>query len=163
MNKKTLPLVALVLILIIGISAITTLILFLGLGPIGYDSTVAIAGSSGAQPTPVEVHDPSATGYQPLTVEHVEVQVGVGSPIPVDIVASGTWPELCSQIAEVQNTISGFQINVTLLASTSESCPPDHLGIPFRIAIPLNIVEMESGTYTITVNGADTSFDIPVQ
>ncbi len=98
-----------------------------------------------------------------IPVENVEVQVGVGSPIPVEIVASGTWPDLCAQIAEVQSKVDGFQIDVTVLASTVEACPPDHLGLPFRFAIPLNIVEMPEGTYTVTVNGTSTTFDIPVQ
>jgi hypothetical protein len=98
-----------------------------------------------------------------IQVENVEVQVGVGSPIPVEIVASGSWPDLCAQIAEVQSTTNGFQIDITVLASTVDSCPPDHLGLPFLFAIPLNVVEMEAGTYTIIVNGVSTSLDIPVQ
>jgi hypothetical protein len=99
---------------------------------------------------------------KPIQVEHVGVQVGEGSPIPVEIVASGTWPDLCAQIAEVQSEISGFEIDVTVLASTTDSCPPDHLGLPFRYALPLNIVEMEAGTYTITVNGTSTTLDLPI-
>lgn len=98
-----------------------------------------------------------------IPVEHVEVQVGVGSPIPVEIVASGTWPELCAQISDVESEINGFEINVTVLASTVEACPPDRLGLPFRFALPLNVVEMEAGTYSITVNGVSTTLDLPVQ
>jgi hypothetical protein len=99
---------------------------------------------------------------KPIQVEHVGVQAGEGSPIPVEIVASGTWPDLCSQIAEVQSKVNGFEIDVTVLASTASPCPPDRLGLPFRYAFPLNIVEMEAGTYTITVNGTSTTLDLPV-
>ena len=97
-----------------------------------------------------------------IAIEHVGVQAGVGSPIPVDIVASGTWPDLCSQIANVESAINGFNIDITVLASTVENCRPDNLGLPFRFAIPLNIVEMEAGTYTITVNGTSNTFDLPL-
>jgi hypothetical protein len=86
----------------------------------------------------------------------------VGSPIPVEVVASGTWPDLCAQIAEVQSEVNGFEIDVTVLASTTLPCPPDRLGLPFRYAFPLNVVEMEPGTYTITINGASTTLDLPV-
>jgi hypothetical protein len=99
---------------------------------------------------------------KPIQVEHVGVQVGVGSPLSVEIVASGTWPDLCAQTAEVQSEVNGFEIDVTVLASTTSSCPPDHLGLPFRYVFPLNIVEMEAGTYTVTVNGTSTTLDIPV-
>lgn len=98
-----------------------------------------------------------------IQIESVEVQVGVGSPIPVEIVASGTWPDLCAQIASVESRMDGFNIDITVLTSTVESCPPNHLGLPFRFAIPLNTVEMKEGAYTITANGVSTTFDIPVQ
>lgn len=97
-----------------------------------------------------------------IQVEHVGVQVGEGSPIPVEIVASGTWPDLCSQIAEVQSQVNGFQIDITVLTSTTSPCPPDRLDLPFRFAIPLNSVELPAGTYTISVNGASTTLGLPV-
>ena len=124
-------------------------------------SPFTIASSSGQQPTAVVEPIPPA-GYQAITVDKVEVEVGVGSPIPVEVVASGTWPDLCAQIAEVQSEVNGFEIDVTVLASTTSPCPPDRLGLPFRYAFPLNIVEMEPGTYTITINGASITLDLPV-
>jgi antitoxin component of MazEF toxin-antitoxin module len=127
-------------------------------------SPFAVVSSSGEQPAPEVEAMPIAAAqeYNLIAVEDVEVQVGVGSPIPVEIVASGTWPDLCAQIAEVKSQVNGFQIDVTVLAGTSESCPPDHLGLPFRFALPLNIVEMPDGVYTITVNGTSTTFELPV-
>jgi hypothetical protein len=124
-------------------------------------SPFTIASSSGQQSTPVIETIPPA-GYQAITVDKVEVEVGMGSPIPVEVVASGTWPDLCAQIAEVQSEVNGFEIDVTLLASTTSPCPPDRLGLPFRYAFPLNVVEMEPGTYMITINGASTTLDLPV-
>jgi hypothetical protein len=97
-----------------------------------------------------------------VAIEHVGIQAGVGSPISVEIVASGTWPDLCAQIAEVQSKMDGFQIDVTILASTVEACPPDQLGLPFRFALPLNIVEMPAGEYKITVNGTSTTLQLPL-
>lgn len=146
------------LLVLLGIGAVAALALTFGAG-----SLFVITTSSGGQPTPVEVYDSSSAGYLPVTVDRVEVEVGVGSPIRVEVVASGTWPDLCAQIAEVQSSVTGFHIDVTVLASTVESCPADHLGLPFRYAFPLNIVEMEVGTYTITVNGTSTTFELPIQ
>ncbi len=97
-----------------------------------------------------------------IKIEHVGIQAGLGSPIPVEIVASGTWPDLCAQIASVESRMDGFNIDITVLASTVENCRPDNLGLPFRFAIPLNTVEMKEGTYTITVNGTSTSFELPL-
>lgn len=101
-------------------------------------------------------------GLRPLAVEAVVVDVGVGSPIPVEIVASGTWPDLCAQLASVESHIDADNIEVTLLASPQQpDCPPDAMGVPFRVAVPLNAVELPEGRYTITVNGMATTFDWP--
>lgn len=143
MNTKILTIVSLIVLLLNACSPLT------------------IVRSSGEQPAPVEETVSQAAGHQPVNIDHVGFQVGVGSPIPVEIVASGTWPDLCSQIAEVQSQTNGFEIDITILASTADSCPPDRLGLPFRFALPLNIVEMPEGTYTITVNGVSNTLDLP--
>lgn len=144
MNTRNLSFIALMLVLLLNAC-----------------SPLTIVRSSGEQPAPVEEIVSQSSGYQPVTVDHVGVEVGVGSPLPVEVVVSGTWPDLCSQIAEVRSQINGFEIDVTILASVADSCPPDHLGLPFRFALPLNIVEMPEGTYTITVNGVSNSLDLP--
>ena len=111
--------------------------------------------ASGGTPAGTE-----SDALQPLSVAAVTVQVGTGSPIPVEVVASGTWPNLCSQLAEVQQEISGNRIEISLLAdSTNPNCPPDMLGIPFRVAVPLNMVEMPLGEYSIVVNGVENRLD----
>lgn len=125
-------------------------------------SSTQVYRSAGEHPkTTIEAIPGS--GYQLVEVDQVEVTVGVGSPIPVEVVVSGAWPDLCAQIAEVRNRMDGFKIDITVLASTVDPCPPDHLGLPFRFAIPLNIVEMQAGTYTIAVNGRSTIFTLPVK
>jgi hypothetical protein len=104
---------------------------------------------------------PSA--LRPLAVEAVTVEVGVGSPIPVEIVASGTWPELCAQLAQTTMRIDGARIEVTLSATSAQpDCPPDYVGLPFRVAVPLNVVELPEGTYTVSVNGVTAEFVWPM-
>lgn len=100
------------------------------------------------------------TGLREIQIEHVQMEVGVGSPIPVNVKVSGNWPDLCSQLTESRQTITDKTINITLLSGPADpDCPPDHIGLPFSIAIPLNIVELPVGVYTVTVNGTSTDFD----
>jgi len=48
----------------------------------------------------------------------------------------------------------------TLLATPADpACPPDYLGLPFGMAIPLNVVELPVGTYTVVANGVSTTFE----
>jgi hypothetical protein len=119
------------------------------------------AGAAGQPPTPVEAVSPAAGGdLRPIQVEHVAVEIGVGSPIPVEVIASGTWPDLCAQLAETRQTISGNAIEISLLATPADpNCPPDHAGLAFRQAVPLNVVQLPAGSYTVLVNGATAAFD----
>jgi len=123
--------------------------------------------SQSAQPTSQPIHYTS-TPLQPtsqpvqlreIPVADVSVQIGVGSPIPVNAVVSGSWPDLCAQLAEVHQDITNSTVNIRLLATPKdETCPPDMLGLPFGMAIPFNMVEMPSGEYTVNVNGVSTTF-----
>jgi Tol biopolymer transport system component len=95
---------------------------------------------------------------RPVEVQDVQVEIGEGSPRPVDVVVSGTWPDLCAQLAQVNQRIEGTRFEIDLLATPADpSCPPDNLGLPFRIAIPLNFVELPGGTYSFVVNGVETA------
>ena len=114
------------------------------------------------QPEPAAPADtpvaPPADGLRPIEVQDVQVEIGEGSPIPVNVMVSGTWPDLCAQLAQVEQRIAGSMIEIDLLATPPQAdCPPDHLGLPFRIAIPLNVVELPGGTYSFSVNGVETA------
>lgn len=106
--------------------------------------------------------EPATEGLRPIAVADVSMEIGVGSPIPVDAFVSGGWPDLCAQLAEMTVARDGFQFDISLLATAADpTCPPDFVGLPFRIAIPINVVELPEGTYTVTVNGASDTFDWP--
>jgi len=122
----------------------------------------ACATNQTPQPLPTQAIPPET--LRPLVVAAVSVDVGVGSPGLLEIVASGDWPDLCAQLAQVTSRIDGTEISITLFATAADpTCPTDYIGVPFRIAIPLNPVELADGTYTATVNSVSTSFLWPQQ
>lgn len=103
----------------------------------------------------------ATNGLIPIEVLDVQVVVGIGSPVPVYVEVAGNWPGLCAQLAAVEQQISNFQFDITLLAHRDDpDCPPDHMGLPFGLAIPINVVELQQGNYTFTVNGLSASFDV---
>lgn len=126
-----------------------------------------IVSSSGEQPTPVEAvetQDSSSAGYQPITVDQVQVEVGIGSPIPVHVIVSGNLPDPCSQIEFVQvlQDKSNFDINLFATPDVGgpavDGCIKDPL--PFRISLPLNVIGLPAGDYTVTVNGSRGDFSL---
>ena len=146
MNKGPITIAAIltILVLVLGVCA---------LGAYGLFGLVNIASVKTSQ---------STDSLQEIQVEDVQIQIGVGSPIPVDIFVSGTWPGLCAQVAEIRQQMNGEQIDISILASEGKpDCPPDMLGVPFRIALPINVVELPEGMYNVSVNGVSASFQWP--
>jgi hypothetical protein len=104
---------------------------------------------------------PAPSTLRDMQVASVEVQIGVGSPIPVDAFISAELPDTCAQLAEVQVARKDFAFEIALRATpgTREECLRDTL--PFRMYVPLNMVNQPEGIYTVNVNGASTTFQWP--
>jgi hypothetical protein len=129
---------------------------------IGLTLVALVAAGCGVTATAGETNPNEATALRPIAVEGLSVEIGVGSPIPVDIVVSATWPDLCAQIALINMSIEGTNIDIALLATDETlGCPPDFVGAPMRIAIPLNGIELAPGDYRVTVNNSSTGFTWP--
>ncbi|HSN73890.1 MAG TPA: hypothetical protein VL334_02220, partial [Anaerolineae bacterium] len=132
-------------------------------GPAVETATAAPNGSAVETMTATPAADLPEAGLRPIAVSNVTVDVGVGSPIPVDAFVSGEWTDLCAQLALITQRFEGYTFEITLLATAADpACPPDYLGLPFRIAIPINAVQLPEGEYIVTANGASTTFTVPV-
>ncbi len=109
-----------------------------------------------------------STGDAPLVedelqVEDVKVETGVGSPIPVKAVVTGNLPAACAWPGEIRLRREERTFFVWLAAHrpAQADCPQD--GLPFRLELPLNIVNLPAGRYTVDVNGVSVGFDLPVR
>lgn len=105
--------------------------------------------------------------YQPITVEQVEVEVGVGSPIPVHVIVSGNLPDPCSQVEHTEIKQDGSNFTITLFATPDmggpavDGCIKDPM--PFRMSIPLNVIGLPAGDYTVEVNGSRADFKLDTE
>jgi hypothetical protein len=140
----------------------TKTILFIGLSLVlilNACSPFTITSSSGQQPTPVIETSP-ALSYQPVDVDQVQVEIGFGSPIPVQVIVSGNLPDTCAQLelSQQQQEGSTFHIRLWTVPSNAEGCVQDTL--PFKINLPLNIVNLPAGSYAVDVNGSRATFDV---
>jgi len=126
-------------------------------------ASVLDEGADLVETAPADEPEPEAAenDSRPIVIDDVQIQFGVGSPIPVDVIASGTWPDLCAQLEAVKMKFIENHFEIEITASPADpTCPPDLLGLPFRLAVPLNMVEVPDGTYTVVVNGNETSFEL---
>lgn len=98
--------------------------------------------------------------YQSVEITQVEIEMGVGSPIPINAIISGNLPDSCAQLELIQHRQEAARIQLWLasIPSSADGCVQDTL--PFRITIPLNPVNLPAGTYQVEVNGRTESFDL---
>lgn len=98
-----------------------------------------------------------------ILVDDVRIEVGLGSPRPVMAVVSANLPNACAQLGEVQMHRAGNQYFVRLIAyvPAETDCNPDTL--PLRIELPLNTINLPDGTYEVIINGAATTFEMPLK
>ncbi len=127
--------------------------------------SVSVNGSSAS----FELETGNTTSPQPaaetvitrddIEVPHVNVEVGVGSPMPVHAIVDVNLPNSCAQLGEMRLHREGTKFYVRLIADVSDRADCRADSIPFRLEIPLNIVNLPEGPYEVIVNGATASFD----
>jgi hypothetical protein len=96
-----------------------------------------------------------------IQVDSVNIEAGVGSPVPVHAIVGLSQLNTCAQLGEIRLHRDGTRFNVRLIADIAErpDCQTEGVSIPFRLEIPLNIVNLPAGTYEVNVNGVTASFD----
>lgn len=162
MKNKTFSPLIVALFLIISVGVAVAFLLFAGIR-----SFFMIDNVSGSPAEPVigsnafEDH-PAAEGYEidveEAAVDRVEVEFGNGSPLPVQVVVSGRLPDSCSQVEFVKMVQDGteFEILLSAVKSQANECLQDT--IPFKMRIPLNVVYLPGGEYSVVVNGVQEDF-----
>jgi hypothetical protein len=102
-----------------------------------------------------------------IGVSSVDMEIGVGSPIPVHVIAGLDQTNTCAQVGEMRLHRDSNTFYIQLIADIAqrEDCQqdPPYGSIPFRMDIPLNMVNLPDGSYQVIVNGATTTFDWPAQ
>lgn len=101
----------------------------------------------------------------PIQVNHVALEVGVGSPIPVSLRIEGDLLDACAQLSEVKQQVVGRVITITLgTAQTSQvECRNAAGSLPFVMNWPLNAVALEAGDYQVVANGTRGQFTWPAE
>ncbi|HEY3475216.1 MAG TPA: hypothetical protein VGK56_11445, partial [Anaerolineales bacterium] len=94
-----------------------------------------------------------------IQVDSVNVEIGVGSPIPVHAVVALSLPSSCAQLGEIRLHREGTTFFIRLIADIAERADCRADSIPFRLEIPLNIVNLPEGSYEVNVTGVTASFD----
>ncbi|MHB1319244.1 MAG: hypothetical protein ACYCYF_11550 [Anaerolineae bacterium] len=118
----------------------------------------AIVGSGGDAPTPAPVVAVEGTAV----VDTVDVLVMESFPVQVSIAVKGNLPDGCTELGEMDVTRDGTTFRVSVLTTRPEDAACTQALVPYELKIPLDVVGLDAGTYTVDVNGAMASFILAV-
>lgn len=166
---KTLSFVALIMGFILGACSPLQIAPSEGEGPaptiatqpvVTDEPVVAIEPVATDEPASVSTDIFPTFGYQPARVVDIYVEVGEGSPVPMFVDIGADLPDICAQVEFVETVQDGntFKIRLGTIPSTKQDCLRDT--VIFRMKVPLNVLDLPVGTYTVDVNGVSADFSI---
>ncbi len=96
-------------------------------------------------------------------VDSAELIMSDAPPISVSVIARGSLPDGCTEIASRSQTQAGnaYSIEITTVRDPLATCTQSIM--PFEEVFNLNVLNMPAGTYTVNVNGVIQTFVFAAQ
>ncbi|MBN1247140.1 MAG: hypothetical protein JXC32_05740 [Anaerolineae bacterium] len=123
-----------------------------------------LPGGPVAEPTVEPTAEPTLGGTISgvANVENVDVLIMESFPVQVSVVAQGNLPDGCTELADWSVTRDGTTFKVTLPTERPADAVCTEALEPFEARIPLDVLGLEAGTYTVDVNGVTATFELAV-
>lgn len=96
------------------------------------------------------------------SVESIEILILESFPVQIHVVARGHLPDDCTEIAEITQERQGNTFSVTITTARPANVACAEKVVSFEEVIPLDVVGLPAGTYTVDVNGVRDSFELTV-
>jgi inhibitor of cysteine peptidase len=95
-----------------------------------------------------------------VVVEQIDIQILESFPVQVHVVARGKLPDACSYIDKIDQSRQGNAFTVTLSLARRPDAKCALQSTPFEQVIPLDVLGLKAGVYTVTVNGVTGTFEL---
>lgn len=124
--------------------------------------------------SPVSSDDPTPTPTSPAALPEGEVRYGLAPvdnidilimesfPVQVRVVITGNLPDGCTRLdqTEVTRTENTFQVELTTRRPVDVACT--EALVPYQENVPLDVVGLPAGEYTVEVNGVTGTFTLDI-
>ncbi len=98
--------------------------------------------------------------YGKAVIEDVEIQTLESNPEEVNVAVKGYTPDACTQIEKIDTKRENNHFNISITTTRSPDVTCDNLPYFFEKTIPLETQGLNTGSYYVTVNGENASFEI---
>jgi inhibitor of cysteine peptidase len=95
-------------------------------------------------------------------VESVDILILESFPVQVRAIAKGYHPDPCTKTKEITQKREGntFEVTITTERDGGQACI--QVISPFEENLALDVVGLDAGTYTVTINGVSAQFTLDV-
>src|SRR5512135_1429466 len=118
--------------------------------------------TSFTDPTPAPQTAQTQTATREAEVESVDIEILKSDPVQINAVASVKLPDACTTLGDSQlhYAANTFQITLWTVIPTDRGCAQviTHVGSTYA----LNAIDLQPGTYTVTVNNVNKVFTLTV-
>jgi hypothetical protein len=110
--------------------------------------------------TPAAASPPQSGQGGLAAVTSVDITILESFPVQVHAVVSGSLPDGCVQIDQVQQVREGnsFRVTITTTRVANKACTEAE--VPFEQIVPLEVEDLDAGLYIVDVNGVSGSFEL---
>ena len=129
-----------------------------------YGHRAAGWGPDGRETLLIVPADSASVFVYPAVVDSVAVRpaqrsVAAGEAVPVEVLVKGALPDACSALNAVTQTRTGHFVTMALTMRQPRGAVCAQVVRPFRFYVRLDSL-FEPGSYTLTLNGRVTPFQI---
>jgi hypothetical protein len=117
------------------------------------------AGPGGGAPHSTASATP-ATDAGAIVVADIDIHILESFPIQVQVLVHGTLPDACAFVDQVAQTRQGSTFQVTLTPAWPADVRCAQMITPFEQIVPLEVLGLEAGTYTVDVHGVQGTFQL---
>jgi len=95
-------------------------------------------------------------------VKRIEILILESFPVQVQVRAMGYLPDGCTTICDISQSREGDVFTVIITTSRPADAFCTQVLVDFEELIPLDVVGLPAGTYTVDVNGVTDTFTLTV-
>jgi inhibitor of cysteine peptidase len=121
-----------------------------------------LACGPAAGPAPTPTSGPGGIIKGEATVESVDAQILESFPVQVHAVVKGTLGDGCTTLDEVTPTREGNTFFIRLTTSRPADAVCTLALMAFEEVVPLDVLGLPAGQYTVDANGVTTTFELAV-
>ena len=94
-------------------------------------------------------------------IKNIDILTLESFPLQIHVIATGYFPDGCTSIDEVTQSRHGNTFTVAITTKRPADAICTMAIVPFEKTIPLDVYGLDKGVYTVNVNDASGSFELP--